>query len=75
MLRARKPLAACAWQGHSMIRGLGFASSSRCAAASKNELENVLVEQRERVGIITFNRPKVNRERCYISYDVHRYMV
>eukprot|EP00904_Undaria_pinnatifida_P014085 jgi/Undpi1/9807/HiC_scaffold_27.g12261.m1 len=64
MLRARKPLVVGASHGYNMMKGLAFASSSRCAAASNSasinelELENVLVEQRERVGIITFNRPK-----------------
>ena len=71
MLRARKPLVVGASHGYNMMKGLAFASSSRCAAASNSasinelELENVLVEQRERVGIITFNRPKVGAERCY----------
>lgn len=63
MLRARQTLVVAASHQGCMTRGLGFASSSRCAASTSTrstggKLENVLVEQRERVGIITMNRPK-----------------
>ena len=55
MLRARQPLVAAS-KGY-MKKGLRFASSS-------TEFKNVLVEQRGRVGIITFNRPEVSKWCC-----------
>lgn len=48
--RARQPLVAVS-KGYMKTGGLRFASSS-------TEFKNVLVEQRGRVGIITFNRPE-----------------
>lgn len=73
MLRAiRQPLVVGASHQGSAMRGLGFASSSRCAASTStsssginSKLENVLVEQKDRVGIITLNRPKVSEGQCY----------
>lgn len=68
MIRAKQPLVVAASHQGCMMRGLGFASFSyRCAASTSTSstgstLENVLVEQRERVGIITMNRPKVGKK-------------
>lgn len=45
-------------------RGLRFASGS----SSTTTFDNVLVERRERVGIVTLNRPKVTRSDNWCSF-------
>ncbi|CAN0544235.1 unnamed protein product [Ectocarpus sp. 12 AP-2014] len=55
MLRAKGPLSrAC--QRSSCVGGLRFAALS--SSSSNAKFDNVLVERRERVGIVTFDRPK-----------------
>ncbi|CBN74616.1 enoyl-CoA hydratase [Ectocarpus siliculosus] len=57
MLRAKGALSrAC--QRSSCVGGLRLAALSSSSSSSNAKFDNVLVERRERVGIVTFNRPK-----------------
>lgn len=58
MLRVRQPLVASASRGY-LAKGRRSASSVDSGPDRGSVFDNVLVERKERVGVIQLNRPKV----------------